>query len=77
MHKERQILRRTKLKYKEELASLKHYLHELSHKCKECHTDHHHFDADHMKAKNDAQFYESRIKDINARLKELKVKKTG
>ena len=76
MHKERQILRRTKLKYKEELASLKSYLHELPQKCKECHTDHHHFDADQMKAKNDAQFYESGIKDINARLKALKVKKT-
>lgn len=76
MNKERQILRRAKLKYKEELASLKSYLHELPHKCKECKTDHHHIDEAQMKAKNDAQFYETRIKDINARLKAMKVKKT-
>ena len=76
MNKERQMLRRAKLRYKDELASLKSYLHELPNKCKECKTDHHHTDEAQMKAKNDAQFYETRIKDINARLKAMKVKKT-
>ena len=75
MHSERQMLRSTKLKYKEELASLKSYEHELSNKCDECSTEHEHVHGAHMKVENDIQFYENQIKAINARIKALKVKK--
>ncbi len=77
MHSERQILRNTKLKYKEELASLKSYMHEFSNKCDECSTAHEHAHDAHMKVENDIQFYESRIKAINARIKALHAKKAG
>ena len=77
MHTERQILRNTKLKFKEELASLKSYMHELTNRCDECNTAHEHVHESHMRVENDVQFYEGQIKSINARLKALNVKKTA
>ncbi|MBV9211078.1 MAG: hypothetical protein JOZ52_10640 [Acidobacteria bacterium] len=77
MPTERQILRNTKLRYKEELAGLKSYLNELSNRCDECNTAHEHVHESHMKVSNDVQYYEGQIKAINARLKALNVKKPG
>lgn len=73
MNTERKVLRNTKLKYQEELASLKNYLRELTVRCHECGTLHEHVSEARMKAEHDARFYEAGIKNINARMKALKV----
>ena len=75
--KERQILRNQKAGYKEQVESLKHYIRELKEQCHGCDTAHEHVNLDLMKAENDAQFYESRLKDINKRMKELAPKKAS
>lgn len=71
MSKERTILRIEKARFKEQLASLKHYLRELKGQCADCGTAHEHVSPDVMKAEHDAQFYESRIKEISSRIKTL------
>ena len=77
MNDQRRILRNYKARCKEQLASLKHYIRELTDQCHECSADHQHTDPDMMKAKYDAEFYEGRIKDINRRLKDLSAKKSS
>ncbi len=71
MEKEREVLRRLKTDHKEKLEGLKNFVRELKEQCHDCDTSHKHVNQDLMKAENDAQFYESRIKGINDRIKEL------
>ncbi len=71
MNKERTILRSEKARYKEQLASLRNYLKELKSQCDHCGTAHEHVSPALLKAEHDAQFYESRIKDVKARLRAI------
>jgi hypothetical protein len=71
MEKERDILRRLKTDHKEKLEGLKHFVRELKEQCHDCDTAHDHVNQDLLKAENDAQFYETRIKSINQRIREL------
>jgi septal ring factor EnvC (AmiA/AmiB activator) len=71
MNSERTILKTEKARYKERLATQKHYIKELADRCKECGTDHDHIGTELMKAENDAQFYQFRLTEINDRLKAL------
>lgn len=74
MKNERSLLRNMKANSKEELTSLKHFIREMSRKCKQHKTQKEHSDPALMKAKHDAEFYKGRIKDLTARLKELSSK---
>lgn len=71
MKKERTMLRMEKARFKEQLTSLKHYLRELKGQCVDCGTAREHVSPDVMKAEHDAQFYETRIKEISSRIKTL------
>lgn len=74
MKKERNILRAEKAKYKEKLASLKHFVKELKDRCHDCHTTQDLVYEDLMRAENDVQYYEGQIKAINSRVKALAAK---
>ncbi len=71
MNKERVALRNEKAKHKAQLTGLKNYIRELKAQCKDCGTAHEHISGDLMQAENDANFYETRIKSINERIKAL------
>jgi hypothetical protein len=71
MNHERKILRAEKAKYKEQLATLKNFLREMSDRCAEQGMPREHSHQHMMKAENDAQFYEGQIKAISSRLKAL------
>lgn len=74
MKKERSILRAEKARYKEKLTTLKHYIRELKDRCADCGTMQDNVEFDLMKAENDVQYYENRIKDVNSRVKALATK---
>jgi hypothetical protein len=71
MNRERKILRAEKVKYKEQLATLKNFLREISDRRAEHGTPDEHCREQVTKAEHDAQFYAGQIKDISARLKAL------
>lgn len=71
MNRERTLLRNEKAKYKQQVATLKHYIRELSDRCAEHDTHEEHFFEDRFKAEHDLQFYQSQIKAISERLKAL------
>ena len=72
MNNERKLLNSEKAKYKEQLTSLKHYMRELKERCAECKTLKEHSTPALMKVKNDVQFYQGQIKEINNRLRKRK-----
>ena len=74
MKKERSILRAEKARYKEKLATLKHYIRELKDRCADCGTTQENVGEDLMRAENDVQYYENQVKDINSRVKALAAK---
>lgn len=74
MNNERKLLRAEKTRYKEQLASLKNFLREMSDRCVQHNTPHEHCREQVMKAEHDAQFYGGQIKEISARLKMLALK---
>jgi hypothetical protein len=74
MTDERKILRRVKEQHKEKLTALKSFMNELKEKCHDCDTEHDHVNPDMLQTENDVNFYESSIKQINMRLRELGTK---
>lgn len=69
MKTQREILEEAKLEFEEKLQNLLAYTRELTSRAEKHGSEKAHYEADLMKAKNDAQYYENKIESIEQLIK--------